>query len=138
MSFSSHVKDVRVVRKELIDYLADTADPDGSNRMLQDFKKETRVLKLLRHTKNPRIVKLLGSYVYKGVYNLLFPLTDIDLDNFLQGKPHSWVFRHNDEIVEELRGFTTRWGTEAMLRSCLRAYCLCVLTEPVDAARTSA
>ena len=112
MSFSSHVKDVRVVRKELINYLTDTADPgkpgsDGSNRMLQDFKKETRVLKLLRHTKNPRIVKILGSYVYKGVYNLLFPLADMDLDDFLQGKSASWVFRHDDEIVEELRGLAT-------------------------------
>jgi serine/threonine protein kinase len=108
----SPLKDVQVLRKELINYWSDAADPGksewaGRNKMLKDFKKETRVLKLLRHTRNPRIVKILGSYVYKGVYNLLFPLADMDLDDFLQGKPAPWVFRHTDEIVEELRGLAT-------------------------------
>ena len=75
--------------------------------MLQEFKKETRVLKLLRHTKNPRIVEILGSYVYKGVYNLLFPVADMDLEEYLDGKRVSRSFKNADEMFEELRGLAS-------------------------------
>ncbi len=100
---------MRIVRKELVNNWTDTIESSSINdsRMLQSFKKELRVLKLLRHTRNPRIVEILGSYVYNGVYNLLFPVADMDLEEFLGGKRASWAFKYRDEMFEELRGLTS-------------------------------
>jgi hypothetical protein len=64
------------------------------------------VLKLLKNTRNVHIVKILGSYVYKQTYNILFPLADMDLEDLLSGRKTT-IFVHLDEVMEELRGLSS-------------------------------
>ena len=87
---------------------ASSGAPYSTNkiRALQNFQKETRVLRLLRHTRNPHIVDILGSYVYKDVYNIFFPHADMDLEDFLGGKQKK-SFNHQSEIFEQLYGLAS-------------------------------
>ena len=105
------LKEIQVIRKELQNNWSEDAssaapNPIDKNRALQDFQKETRVLRFLRHTKNPYIVDILGSYVFRNVYNIFFPLADMDLEDFLQGK-QGIVFDHGEEVFEQLYGLAT-------------------------------
>lgn len=74
--------------------------------MLRSFQRELRVLKLLRYAANTRIVRILGSYVHKGKYNLLFPLADMDLEDVFSGTRPT-LFSRLDQVIEELRGLST-------------------------------
>lgn len=59
-------------------------------------KEETTCLRLLRRLQHPNIVKLLGSYSYKGTLNFLFPYLDQDLSKFLKldSRPKSFEDDH--------------------------------------------
>lgn len=103
------LKDVKIVRKELVSNWSNSKNISSAKdtRMLQNFKKEVRVLKLLRHTRNSRIVEILGSYVHKNKYNLLFPVADMDLEDLFTGERASSFFTYRDDIFEELRGLAS-------------------------------
>jgi serine/threonine protein kinase len=48
------------------------------------FENEQRVLQYLNHVSHPYILQLFASYTLRDVHILLFPLADLDLDQFLK------------------------------------------------------
>ena len=100
LTCAEHRQDLQVVRKELSSY------GESPSSMLRSFQRELRVLKLLRYTASTRIVRILGSYVHKGKYNLLFPLAEMDLEDVFSGKRPT-LFSRLDQVIEELRGLST-------------------------------
>ena len=63
-------------------------------------KEETVVLELLQKLKHPNIIEFLGSYVYRGYHNLLFPLADMNLHEFFRGDIQLPV----DVLLSEIHG----------------------------------
>ena len=55
-----------------------------------DPKQEAKILSMLRCLRHPNILRLHTSYTHKGRYNLLFPVAEGDLANFLASErpPH--------------------------------------------------
>jgi len=115
-------KNVRLLRKEL-DQEFDDVPPISperaakqraiATRMRDRFQRERRILDLLRLKGSPRIVELLGSYEQKGrneyesSYNFIFPLADMDLDQFLQQDAKPNHFCDNTAFLDELYGLAS-------------------------------
>ena len=70
---------------------------DGK-RMAND---ELELLFLLKHR---NIIQLLGAYVQNDVYNLLFPLADMDLDKFLLHEDRVPAFKDDRTIFKAIHG----------------------------------
>ena len=63
-------------------------------------KEETVVLELLQKLNHPNIIEFLGSYVYRGYHNLLFPLADMDLHKFFRAD----IQLPADVLLSEIHG----------------------------------
>ena len=62
---------------------------------------ELELLFLLKHR---NIIPLLGAYVQNDVYNLLFPLADMDLNEFLLHKDRVRAFKDDRTIFKAIHG----------------------------------
>lgn len=61
---------------------------------------------MLRCLKHPNIVKLHTSYTHKGIHNLLFPIAEGNLADFLQNE-RSPQFNHDHQIFQALHGLSS-------------------------------
>ncbi|KAE8354536.1 kinase-like domain-containing protein [Aspergillus coremiiformis] len=86
--------EIIIVRKEIAK--SEQSDPND----------EERILSMLRCLKHPNILELYASYSHNGIYNLLFPLAEQDLKQFLQHErpPH---FTCDYQIMQALFGLSS-------------------------------
>lgn len=73
----------------------------------KEFQDEDKVLKMLNTLHNKSIVQLYISYKHKGVYNFLFPMADMDLENLLTAASKPIPFQDDTIIIKALFGLGT-------------------------------
>ncbi|RSL87300.1 hypothetical protein CEP51_002282 [Fusarium floridanum] len=89
-------KEVHVIKKKL-----------KSKEMTKAVQHERMCLRLLNQLQHPNIIRLLGSYTYRGDHNFLFPCLDMDLEAFLQRDDRYGQFEHDITFFEALRGLSS-------------------------------
>lgn len=84
--------------------LALTEDPE---RLTKNFREEDRVLKLLNTVRHPNILEHLASYHHRGVYNIISPLADMDLETLLGTNRSQTPFRSDYMLVSAMHGIAS-------------------------------
>lgn len=69
-----------------------------------EYELELRNLSILRRLKHPNIIELLGAYIYRDKYNLIFPLARGGTLADLITNPRPSIFKHNEKIIIALAG----------------------------------
>lgn len=64
-------------------------------------------MKLLHRLQHDNIIKLLGSYTYRGEHNLLFPRLEMDLEAFLKRDERFGEFKWNFTFYTALQGLSS-------------------------------
>jgi serine/threonine protein kinase len=84
---------VPVIRKKL-----------KSKEITRELQHEKMCLRLLNQLNHPNIIRLLGSYTYRGEHNFLFPCVDMDLKCFFQVEDRFGNFQWGFTFYSALRG----------------------------------
>lgn len=71
------------------------------------FGRELECLKLLHRLQHANIIKLLGSYTYRGEHNLLFPRLEMDLETLLKREERFGEFKWNFTFYTALQGLSS-------------------------------
>lgn len=71
------------------------------------FGRELECLKLLHRLQHVNIIKLLGSYTYRGEHNLLFPRLEMDLETLLKREERFGEFKWNFTFYTALQGLSS-------------------------------
>lgn len=67
---------------------------------------EEQVLSFLRGLRHPSILRLIASYTWNGQHSMLFPLSDCDLDDYLQN-PRPIQFQEHHQVLQALLGLSS-------------------------------
>jgi serine/threonine protein kinase len=87
--------EVQIVRKRL------------KSKLSTAVAREKKCLRLLNQLRHPNIIKLLGSYTYRGEFYLMFPYIDMDLECFFETKGRFGEFRYDFTFYSALRGLSS-------------------------------
>ncbi len=68
---------------------------------------ESELLFLLDSLRHPNIIQLLAAYMHDGMYNLLFPPADMDLENFLLQQSRTTTFEKDSSILKAVQGLSS-------------------------------
>lgn len=85
VSFQNSTKDIQVliwIERESLKIVRKELKENGEHQITDE---EHRVLSYLNCLQHPNIVELIGSYTYKGVQNMLFPLLGVSLESVFTG-----------------------------------------------------
>lgn len=78
-----------------------------SKKITRELHNEKMCLRLLNQLKHPNIIRLHGSYTYRGEHNFLFPCVDMDLNGFFRAEDRFGNFQWDFTFHSALRGLSS-------------------------------